>query len=487
MRNTPFRVLVVAGLSIAMAVTTAGAALAVNPAPSSVDYSNPPSYGRVGVTFVGVGSDTTFEVMNDLDQIYNESPGCAVGQDLNPITNVKQGCLDPSSSTNLLAYSGTTEIKTENLYHDRAVEAYPVGSGGGNEELKQLSLSGAGAVVPGTAYGRSSSAQTACKTANDDCYQVTFAYDALTVWIGKNNKLVQHNASGTPTPRFYKGNLKNVFLGDGAGNCATAFSNSTAASDDSISNALTPVATIAGWTRTQEAAGSTLIPYATQSSSGTGKKFSQLLGGSAASDLQNCIPDVFKNVSTADGNHVIFENNAAPICKQPNNTATGGTNNNTDQARAIYPYSFGRFVQNKATAGACPGVLGSVSAGAEGSGNFVTPKVTTIGETGTYPFSRPLYNYFQVSTGVSGGFDITNPGTWDAEVPANISTVQLAALDYVSPAGWLCQATHAKDPNTNTPIRTLMENAMKADGFAPLALGATGLGFPNSYCRAVKL
>src|SRR5262245_33345433 len=118
MRRNAVRVGLGAAIAAVMVALTGPGAMA------AVDTARQPQM------IVGVGSDTTFELMNDIDQVYNQSPGCAIiptGSFTN--SDVGQLCKDPG----LLAYSSDYAdlIQTENLYHDMIVEAAPVGSGSG--------------------------------------------------------------------------------------------------------------------------------------------------------------------------------------------------------------------------------------------------------------------------------------------------------------------------------------------------------------------
>ena len=61
-------------LRVLMGASVAGALVVSASTPAGATASTT----RVSTTIIGVGSDTTFEVMNDLDQLYNESPGCAI-------------------------------------------------------------------------------------------------------------------------------------------------------------------------------------------------------------------------------------------------------------------------------------------------------------------------------------------------------------------------------------------------------------------------
>jgi hypothetical protein len=59
-----------------------------------------------------------------------------------------------------------------------------------------------------------------------------------------------------------------------------------------------------------------------------------------------------------------------------------------------------------------------------------------------------------------------------------------AVLYYLSPYGFLCQATHSTDPNTGTSYRTEIVAALHKDGFGQIASGSTTNGWTNvSFCR----
>jgi ABC-type phosphate transport system substrate-binding protein len=66
MRGTMLRAILGAGVAAGLVVTMSGVASAA------------PDTTRVSRTVVGIGSDTTYEVMNALDQVYNQSAGCAI-------------------------------------------------------------------------------------------------------------------------------------------------------------------------------------------------------------------------------------------------------------------------------------------------------------------------------------------------------------------------------------------------------------------------
>src|SRR5215470_14606561 len=98
MRKSLIRAALGAGLATALVVSVTGTASAA------------PDTSRVSQTIVGVGSDTTFEVMNDLDQLYNESAGCAIIPNTGiTFTTFKQTCISGGAQS----YDGPL-IETEN-------------------------------------------------------------------------------------------------------------------------------------------------------------------------------------------------------------------------------------------------------------------------------------------------------------------------------------------------------------------------------------
>jgi hypothetical protein len=398
---------------------------------------------RVSTTIVGVGSDTTYEGMSDLDLLYNESPGCGILPTTGtPFTNYLQKCIIGG----LQAYDGPV-ITTENLYHDRVVEAFPVGSGNGASVLTQYTEGNP--AVAGD-FTRSSSKRTLTAVPNFTTYGVAFARDGLGYWLGKNNTSVAHNTKG-PLAKVSVADLKGVFIGGGAPN--TCQINYSASATDSIASTLG--APGAG----------TIKVFATQPGSGTGKDFLGKIDPagsySDATALQNCIPATFKDGLPNPSDHVIFENNAKPICNQ---TGSGGAPISY-QKNGIFPYSFARYTQNAAGTGACIGKLGAVGG--------VAINLTTIGDS-SYPLGRYVYNNFYVPTSM----DVNDSSTWTGQTQA--------MLDYLHPVtGWLCEATHSANPVSGINYRTLIETKMEADGFAPLTLGPVlGSTFTGtSYCR----
>jgi hypothetical protein len=247
--------------------------------------------------------------------------------------------------------------------------------------------------------------------------------------------------------------LANTFIGDNTGKCYNTWSTATSAS---IKRTFATPSTTTGNIR----------PFATQVGSGTGKDFANKItlgvnNYQNALPLQNCIPTQWKDGDQTNGEHVIFENNAGPICNQQGTPASFKTT-------AIYPYSFGRYTQNKGGTGSCPGVLGAV--------NSIKPTLATDADTTSsgYPLGRYVYNYMLLPNTV----DVTDPSTWGSSA---------AVLDYLDPInGWLCKPSgHSTDPNTGTVYGTEISNVMTADGFSRLPSAAVGgsTWSGNSVCR----
>lgn len=101
------------------------------------------------------------------------------------------------------------------------------------------------------------------------------------------------------------------------------------------------------------------------------------------------------------------------------------------------------------------------------SGTPVAPTEANI-LSDAYPYSRYLYNVVRNDTFASG-------------LASN------AVRNFVSANGFLCKAAAASatNPKTGNNFRTDVETTIRAEGFLPLPVGATGAGGGNSHCRAV--
>jgi len=469
MRKPLFGAIAGAALAVAVVVGSTGIAQAAN-----VDTS------RISQTITGVGSDTLYEVQSDLDELYNEAVGCAIIPSPNPggFVNYQQTCFNPNDTTGtvpgdpgLLPYGGNIVVKG-NLYHDRAVEAYPVGSGSGTKVLSQFT---SGNPAVSSDFARASSKQTYAVIGFQQ-YGVAYGRDGAGYWVGRNNKLVAHTKAGVPTPNATLPRLKGAFIGTGSGKCLINWSKSKG---NSIG------------TKQGNPGAGTIDIFATQAGSGSGKDFLQKIDPANAatytdaSALQNCVPAKYKDGNPNNGEHVLVENQARPICSQK-----GGKK--SFQSTALFPYAFLRFVQNRAATGTCAGLLGSV--------NGIKPTIasmTRVSGPKAYPMGSYRYDYFLLPnplpsaacTGrdgspVAAGVNLNNQNTWT--VSCGLTARQVATLDYLAPnKGFLCRTDSVVNPLTGRNYRTEIAAKLKADGIAPLPKGAIGgSSFTGaSYCR----
>lgn len=237
-----------------------------------------PQVGEKPRDVLGSGSDTTYFMMSEIDQLYNTSAGCNVIVPSGEFQPLDNSCLADTPTT----------ITTENYRHDRVSEAAPLGSSNGVSQLCQQGTSG----VADIDFARSSRAPR-----DTDCSGlkfVAFAKDAVP-WEGFPN------VPGSP--------IKNMNNPDplcaGKGVCLT-------------SQQVTKIFVTCEITNWAQVGGNSapIVVWAAQDGSGTRSAFDGFIGG--ASD--SCI---------SDPSHEIVENDNAPIL------ASG------QAANSIFYYSFG--------------------------------------------------------------------------------------------------------------------------------------------------
>lgn len=150
MRNRTIRHLVaLTAALVAFAMIGAGPASAVGETPS---------------TIVGVGSDAMYRHGQQLDQLYNSTPGCNIIATPGTTQLFDYECLADSADT----------VTSENYTHDEAYSSYPLGGGSGVKQICQQGL----ANVRDADFARQTKAPSAT-----DCTGTNFvAYgrDALT-------------------------------------------------------------------------------------------------------------------------------------------------------------------------------------------------------------------------------------------------------------------------------------------------------------------
>lgn len=322
------------------------AVVALVPATSGAAIKPPAGYDGTAHKFNGSGSDTTYNLMVELDKLYNGSPGCRVATGtgiLGPqVYNYK--CL-PGNDDGLQTGGPQSPIRTENYDHDVAYSNYPLGSSNGIKQVCQQGTTGTG----NTAYARSSRAKS-----GSDCAGlkfVAYARDGIS-WSA------------------YGADNTGVAGADGDWGTADDITNLS----QSQVNAIFVGCTVTNWSQINGGNGTPgpnmpIIVYTAQSGSGTRSAWDSFIGGNSS----NCV--------ASSGGGVIFENDAAPIFAA------------SEEMSAIFPYSVGRYSQNTTDQG-----LGWVLGAVDTIAPTTSPSGGTIGD-GTFPYGRFLYNVYRASTG----------------------------------------------------------------------------------------
>lgn len=401
---------------------------------------------RTGVTSLGSGSDTIYNLMTKLDTLYNGSLGC------NQLT--------PTGGTQLFNFNCYPDtvgvVNSENYYHDRFVEAFPLGSSNGITQLCNQGQKGVGTIQ----YARSSRAK-----AITDCSNLVFsgfAADGISFWTAGSDS----SFGGGPAQTNTHADDLNWVHADGnacaaeTAGCAPSLTGTQVTAIWSNCGGLAPGAQT--WGAITGNAGDTtpIDVYAAQNGSGTRSAFESLALSKANST--NCIPASQKDGNIGNGERVGIENSAQLMLSQ--NEGADGT---------VY-YSYGRFQQNQAVDG---GRLGAI--------NGIIPNTDSIlgqdsigNPVPQFPYSRTLYDvYTKTKTSyVIGGVTYTRPA-------ANPAT-----KNYIDPVtGWMCKAaaSHTTNPLTGNNYRDDIESAISSEGFIPLPVGPVGGGFiGSSFCRA---
>jgi ABC-type phosphate transport system substrate-binding protein len=394
---------------------------------------------------IGVGSNTTYFMMTQLGDIFNESPGC----DLivaSGTQNNNYSCPTPQNSTGVgesglgdgHGYTNTgTEAQgdPENPYNDVAVEYPPLGSSVGIKELDQRGTNNAPAN-----FARSSR--------------------------GPNNGLSTPNGASVPTPATDPAGLNFVAYAADAvpwlhwtkvSGVATPSSAITSLSLTQLAGiyngtittwqALCPSAPKKTAKKCDSSAGNKpIVVYTAQSGSGTESTWATELGLTANgnANLFNGVPN--------DGKHVIFENEISQILE------------NGDEANAIFFFSAGKFSVDcttgltKGTTASCGGPSSSspsgstMALGAESittGGNSITASKATVLD-GSFPTDRFLYNVY--SNGTNATIPVATPAT----------------LNLVSEYGFICKQDAAIDSNTGNSYGSEIQSVITNNGFFPL-------------------
>lgn len=386
------------------------------------------------------GSDTTETMMNRLQVLFNESPGCVL---TGTPQNLDGRCFDFDAATSGIQEQYQVDAAgnptdAANTDHDVTFGYAAVGSGTGITQLAQRGNAGVQVID----VARSSRAPRA--TDADGLRFFAYAKDAIP-WVRFPGAPAQNVASLSQVQ------IRNVFSG-----CAPAAQPEIDKTANGGNNN-----GIADWGDVGGVTGAPIVVWAAQDGSGTRSTFDGFLGSGQSST--NCIPAQYRDNSLANGERRIFENNAAPIRDaEPVDCAveipSPADPSNPCAPNSIFYYSIGRYAQT----GGETAILGNITV----NGTPVAPTEANI-LNDSYPFSRFVYNAIRNDTFGSG-------------LASN------AVRNFASANGFLCKsaAASATNPRTGLNFRTEVENIIRAEGFFPLPLGATGAGGGNSHCRA---
>jgi ABC-type phosphate transport system substrate-binding protein len=376
---------------------------------------------------IGAGSNTTYFLMNQLSQLFNQSPGCDLAAPSGGTQNLNYSCPSPQNATggeNGLGdgsgYTNTGSVAQgdpENPYNDVVVEEPPLGSSNGIKELEQRGTNPAPSDFARSSRGPNNAQPVPVgdpvnTTASDPqgLNFVAYAADALP-WLHWTK------VSGTSTP---SAKIKSLSITQLA----------------AIYNG-----TITDWSQIPKGKAGPIAVYMAQAGSGTEGTWAQIL------QLTSATPAGVTNPAT----HVIFENEIKGIL------------NNGDEKNAIFYFSYGKFqtvcvpATAKAKTAACGGdksPSGSAFALGEESittgGAPIVASQTTI-QNGSFPTDRLFWNVYSNGT--------------NATIPASSQ----AALNFVSEWGFICKQDSAVDSNSGLSYGSEIQSAILANGVFPLS------------------
>lgn len=405
----------------------------------------------------GQGSDTIYDLMQNLDRLYNNTVGCDIDGPPAPLDHT---CFD----------QGTPTTK-ENWDHDVAMSFAPLGSGNGRDMLLQFGNPGRAKID----YARSSSAPTA---AAQGLRYVAFAKDALAPVNFRGSVdagTCDVDRSNTDFPEYDDSGPIPVANNDGtwpdgadADSCpdATVATSTTNLTLQKIKDIhLAPCTAANTWDEIDPTKpAEQVIVWTSQPGSGTRPSWDGFVGGSTDA----CIPTDFKDNDIQDGERVIFEHDAQPIvdCKIDPDGAGPQTINcpeaGVHYTQSIFHYGFGAH----SVSGTTPPGQGADLIAVNG----VAPSQATV-DNGTFLFSRFMYVAYRSSMPEDNAND--------------------TVLDYIHEKdGWLCKpaSEHSENTRTKNNYRTDIANVIQGTGFVPLPLGDIGgtLVGEQSHCRQVN-
>ncbi len=422
------------------AAATAASALLVIGGIGVAGAAGPPGTNGQTEAVVAAGSDTTYDAMTKIQDLYNGSPGCKIDAS-NPGVDAYTQCLavDPAGT-----------VTTENYDHDVLSGFYPQGSGAG---IRQLSKQGQGS-IPQVDFARSSRDKQASDAKG--LRFVGYAKDGITPI---DFRTVAANAGqGSPSAGCKPGEAAGACTGTSVNNLTTAqlvdiFVNCNIRDWRQLNTAGFTMAQTVGTPATPSdyqynAAGNQPIyTWFIQGSSGTGLTWVNYLGTTPGACGSTNPADValFGTPYANTAGRTLFENNAQQI------PATNDVNGRNIRSQSIWAVSFGRWLT----------ALNERAGSALVKVNAIQSSPGTIGNS-SFPITRILWNVVPTTLA-----DQAAPPPGDA-VPPSAPPLTLnrkgATTAFVN---WMCaaNAAHGVNPFNNRNYFDEITSAVTSSGF----------------------
>jgi hypothetical protein len=408
---------------------------------------------------VGSGSNTAYALMVAEGDLFNTAPGC-------DLTGAGADYINLNCGTDPVA-PGDAQVNTlnsgengysqamENPYDDYTVQAPAVGSGSG---LKQLNGTG---FQPN--YGRSSGNPASSNGTPAQNY-VAYAVDGVS-WSA-------FSADGTTKyPAYYVPTLTTAQI-------TNIWAGTVPACTKTVNGTKTSI-TANDWACLDTASTMTTAVYAVvhapidcyipQAGSGTAGTWAGDFGYSKSETTGGCLSTESKGTAASHIN--LFENEMAQIASGKVNGVT-----NSDQPRAIYFFSYGKF---KATCTSITAAKTSPLTAITGKCAGATKYTTELGDITSGSPAKTLSPSQSDIQGLGGGaytagdewpvlrnlYNVYNNSSDTATTPANQPTLNL-----VSEYGFMCKpgTVGDYDPLTGVNYRTEIESNILKQGFYPL-------------------
>ena len=433
MKRTKFRLIAVAAAAAsAMVLGSVGTAGA----------SGPSGTNGTSETIYTAGSDTTYDAMTKIGDLYNGSPGCKIDAS-NPAVDAFTQCLavDPAGT-----------VTTENYDHDILAHWYPQGSGAGIRQLTKQGQAG----IPTVDIARSSRDKQASDAKG--LRFVAYAKDGIMPIDWRT--LPANGTQGAPSSGCKVGEVQGSCTGTSVSNLTTAqlvdiFVNCNIRDWRQLNTPGFTIGNTAGSPATpadykyNDPTNLPIYTWFIQGSSGTGLTWTNFLGAAPGVCASNNAADIAlqgftPNIANSAG-RTLFENNAQQI---PTFNDVNGRN---VRSMSIWAVSFGRWLSAiNERAGSSIVKVNAIQAGPG-----------TIGNS-TYPITRFLWNVVPTTAA-----DQATPPPGDA-VPGSVPPLDANRKGYTTALiNWICASSsaHGVNPFNNRNYFDEITSAVNASGF----------------------